>query len=240
MATFVPEVPADKTESFAADLAGMGSFFIDPAGAAPRLFSKWFWIGPLVIFSIVSIAASYMMMPIMRHVLEIAPIPPNVTPEQYQKQMEIGLKIQGIMVYLAPLWTAILFAVPAAILLGMSSVMSVPAKFRSLFNLVAGCSLIQLLASIANLIILKAKGDISTMAELRPALGLDIFLPQGSNKFLAALLGYFSVFEVWWIVMLVLIFSAAFLVSKGKALAIAAPLILLSLLFRIGMAAFQR
>jgi hypothetical protein len=240
MATFVPEVPADRTESFAADLAGMGSFFIDPAGAAPHIFTKWFWIGPLVIFSIVSIAASYMMMPIMRHVLEIAPIPPNVTPEQYQKQMEIGLKIQGIMVYLAPIWTAILFAVPAAILLGMSSVMSVQAKFRSLFNLVAGCSLIQLLASIANLVILKAKGDISTMAELRPALGLDIFLPEGSNKFLSAFLGYFSVFEVWWIVMLVLIFSAAFRVSKGKALAIAAPLVLLSLLFRVGIAVFQR
>lgn len=240
MATFVPEAPADRTESLAADLAGMGNFFIDPAGAAPHIFSKWFWIGPLVIFSIVSIAASYMMMPIMRHVLEIAPIPPNVTPEQYQKQMEIGLKIQGIMVYLAPLWTAILFAVPAAVLLGMSSVMSVPAKFRALFNLVAGCSLIQLLASVANLVILKAKGDISTMAELRPALGLDIFLPEGSNKFLSAFLGYFSVFEVWWIVMLVLIFSAAFRVSKGKALAIAAPLILLSLLFRVGTAAFQR
>lgn len=240
MATFVPEAPADKTESFAADLAGMGNFFIDPAGAAPHIFSKWFWIGPLVIFSIVSIAASYMMMPIMRHVLEIAPIPPNVTPEQYQKQMEIGLKVQGIMVYLAPIWTAILFAVPAAILLGMSSAMSVPAKFRALFNLVAGCSLIQLLASVANLVILKAKGDISTMAELRPALGLDIFLPEGSNKFLSAFLGYFSVFEVWWIVMLVLIFGAAFQVSKGKALAIASPLILLSLLFRVATAAFQR
>lgn len=240
MATLVPDMPADRPESFAADLAGMGNFFIDPAGAAPRVFSKWFWVGPLVVFSIVSITASSMMMPIMRHVMEVSPIPPNVSPEQYQKSMEIGLKIQSIAVYLAPIIAAILFSIQAAILLGTSSVMGVPAKFRSMFNLVAGCSLIQLLASIASLIILKAKGEVSTMAELRPALGLDIFLPEGSNKFLAAFLGYFSVFEIWWIVMMVLIFSAAFRVSKGKAFSVILPLILLNVVLRVGVAAFSR
>jgi hypothetical protein len=233
-------MPADRPESFAADLAGMGNFFIDPAGAAPRVFSKWFWVGPLVVFSIVSITASSMMMPIMRHVMEVSPIPPNVSPEQYQKSMEIGLKIQSIAVYLAPVIAAILFSIQAAILLGTSSVMGVAAKFRSMFNLVAGCSLIQLLASIASLIILKAKGEVSTMAELRPALGLDIFLPEGSNKFLAAFLGYFSVFEIWWIVMIVLIFSAAFRVSKGKAFAVVLPLVLLNVVLRVGVAAFSK
>jgi hypothetical protein len=153
--------------------------------------------------------------------------------------MEMGLKIQSVAVYLAPLFGAILFSIQAAILLGMSSIMCVPAKFRSIFNLVAGCSLIQLLASIASLIIVKAKGDVSTMAELRPALGFDIFLPEGSNKFLAAFLGYFSVFEIWWIVMIVLIFSAAFRVSKGKAFSVVLPLILLNVILRVGTAAFS-
>lgn len=240
MATLVPEMPTGRSESFASDLAGMGNFFIDPAGAAPRIFSKWFWVGPLIVFSIVSIGASSMMMPIMRHVMEIAPIPPNVPPEQYRRSMEMGLKIQGIAVYLAPVIGAVLFAIQAAILLGMSSIMSVPAKFRSMFNLVAGCSLIQLLASIAGLIILKAKGDVSTMAELRPALGLDIFLSDSSNKFLAAFLGYFSVFEIWWIVMIVLILSAAFRITKGKAFAVVLPLILLNVVLRVGAAAFAR
>ncbi len=240
MATLVPEIPAERPESFAADLAGMGSFFIDPAGAAPRVFSKWFWVGPLVVFSVVSILASYAMTPILRHVLEVAPVPPSVTPEQYQKQVEMILKFQSVSMFLAPIFAAFWFSIQAGVLFGMSSIMSVPAKFRSVFNLVAGCSLIQLLASIANVVILKAKGDISTMAELKPALGLDIFLPEGTNKFLAAFLGYFSVFEIWWIVMVVLIFGAAFRVSKSKALAVALPLILLSLLFRIGAAAFQR
>ena len=78
------------------------------------------------------------------------------------------------------------------------------------------------------------------MAELRPALGLDIFLPEGTNKFLAAFLGFFSVFEIWWIVMLILILSTAFRVSKGKAVALVLPLVVLSLLFRLGSAAFSQ
>jgi hypothetical protein len=180
------------------------------------------------------------MMPIVRHVLEVAPIPDGVTPERYQRGIAIGTMIQKVAVFLAPVGAALIFSLQAAILLGTSSVLSVGAKFRDLFNLAAGCGLIQSIAAIAAIVVLKSKGDISTMAELRPALGLDIFLPESTNKFLVAFLGYFSVFEIWWIVMLLLIFSAAFRVSKAKALAAILPLVLINLLWRIGAAAFQR
>src|SRR5579883_307299 len=240
MGTLAPELPASSGENFASDLAGMGSFFLDPPGAARRVHSKWFWIGPLIVFSIIALVASFIIMPIAQHVMEIAPLPPNTTPEQYQRGMSIGLTIVKVSMYLAPVWAAILFDIQAAILLGSSAVMTVKTGFRQLFNLVTGCSLIQALSSIAGVVILKAKGDISTQAELHPALGLDIFLPAGSNKFLAAFLGYFSVFEIWWIVMMVLIFAAAFKVSKGKAFAVVLPLVIVSLLFRFVGAAFQR
>ena len=240
MGTLAPELPADSGESFATHLAGTGSFFIDPQGAARRVHSKWFWIVPLIIFSIVSFIASYLMVPMARHVMETAPLPQGVTPEQYQRGVEIGLSIQKVSMYFAPLLAAALFAVQAAILLGMSTVLGVGAKFRQLFNLIAGCSLIQMLAAIAGVIIVKAKGEVSSVAELRPALGLDIFLPEGTNKALVAVLGYFSVFEIWWIIMIVLIYSTAFRVTKGKALTVIAPLIVLSILLRILGAAFSK
>lgn len=78
------------------------------------------------------------------------------------------------------------------------------------------------------------------MAELRPALGLDIFLPEGTNKYVTAFLGYFSIFEIWWIVMMVLVFSVAFRVNKGKAFAAVLPLVAVSILLRIGGAIFQK
>jgi hypothetical protein len=235
-----PDSPLAPRETFAADLAGIPNFFIDPEASARRVHSKWFWIGPLVLFSIVTIAASIALMPLVTHVLEIAPIPDGVDPAQYAKSMQMGIKIQSFTMYLAPLVGALVFALQALILFGASQIFTVRCTFRQMFNLISGCSVIQLLSSIASVIILKSKGTISTMAELRPALGLDIFLPEGTNKYLMGLVGYFSIFEIWWMVMLVLILSAAFKLDKGKAVMIAAPLVLLNLFWRVGAAAFQR
>ena len=231
MSTMAPELPAERSESFASDLAGMGSFFIDPAGAARRVFSKWFWVGPLILMSAVSLITAYLMIPITQHVLENS----NLN----ERQIEMTVRAQQIFMWFAPVMVAILFAISTLILFAMSSVTSVNTKFRELFNLVAGCSVIQMLAAIASVLILKAKGEVSSMAELRPALGLDIFLPEGTNRVLMAFLGYFSVFEIWWIVMMVLVYSKAFRTSKGKAFAVVFPLVLLNLVFRVGGAAFQ-
>jgi hypothetical protein len=240
MATTLPGSPAQGRETFGDDVAGMGSFYIDPQGAARRVFHKWFWIGPLIVFSIVSITASYLMMPMVQHVLEVSPIPAGSTPEQYQRAMEMGLTFQRIGMYFSPLIVGVIMALQALVIFATCSILTLEVKFRWLFNLVAGCSLIQALASIASLVILKAKREVSTMAEMRPALGLDIFLPEGTSKYAIALLGYFSVFEIWWIVMMVLIFSAAFRVSKGKAFAAILPLIVLSIVLRVGVAVFQK
>lgn len=231
MSTMAPELPAERGESFASDLAGMGSFLIDPAGAARRVFSKWFWVGPLILMAAVTLITAYLMIPITQHVLENS----NLN----ERQIEMSVRMQQIFMWFAPVMVAILFAISTLILFAMSSMTSVNTKFRELFNLVAGCSVIQMLAAIASVLILKAKGEVSSMAELRPALGLDIFLPEGTNRLLMAFLGYFSVFEIWWIVMMVLIYSKAFRTSKGKAFAVVLPLILLNLVFRVGGAAFQ-
>ncbi len=240
MATLVPEMPANEPGGFLNDLAGIGDFFISPGSAAKHVFRKWFWVGPLALFSIVSFIAALIMIPMVQHVMEVAPLPANTTPEQYQKGMQIGLLFQKVLAYCAPVTIAIFFAVQALILLAMSAVLGINAKFRALFNVVAGCSVIQVLSAIAALIIVKAKGELSTMAELRPALGLDIFLPEGSNKYLGAILGYFSIFEIWWIVMMILVISAAFRVPRGKAFVAVLPLILLSICFRLIGAVFAR
>jgi hypothetical protein len=240
MAATSPDVPTGQSESPAASLSGMPSFLFDPAKASKYVRRRWFWVGPLVVFSLCSMAVGFLMTPIVQHVLEVAPIPDGVPPERYQRGIAVGMTIQRVAIFFAPVIAAAIFSIQAAILLGASAVFSVRARFRELFNLAAGCGLIQAIAAIAAIIVLKSKGEISSTAELRPALGLDIFLPEGTNKFLMAFFGYFSVFEIWWIVMLLLIFSAAFRVSKAKAFAVILPLVLLSLVWRIGAAVFQR
>lgn len=240
MATTSRDLPIGPPPTTPGGFWGMFYFFYDPAEAAQYVRGKWFWVGPLVVFSAVSIVVGLLMTPIIQHVLEVAPVPDGVPPERYQRGLAIGMTIQRVAVFLAPLIAAIIFSIQAAILLGTSAVFSVRTKFRELFNLAAGCGLIQAMTLIATIVVLKSKGEIASRAELRPALGLDIFLPDGTNRVLTALLGYFSVFEIWWIVMLWLTFAAAFRVSKSKALAAILPLVLLNLAWRLGAAAFQR
>ncbi|HEY1950682.1 MAG TPA: YIP1 family protein [Bryobacteraceae bacterium] len=241
MASYSSELPLERSESVGDNLAGIPSFFIDPEGAARRVHTKWFWIGPLVIISIAGIIVGSLIIPIVQHVMEVAPLPPGATPEQFQKGVAISLMIQKILfTYLGPVLAAAVLAIEAGLLAAISSVMGVKTTFRQLFNLVSGCALIGMLEQIAVIVILKAKGDISSVAELRPPMGIDIFLSEGTNKFLLAFLGYFSIFQIWWIVMLVLIFAVAFRVTKGKALSVVAPMVLLGLAWRLAMTAFQR
>lgn len=240
METVVPDLPVPQPESFLNDVTGTFNFLIDPKGAARHVHSKWFWVAPVILMSIIGIAAGIMMQPIVRHVLEVTPPPPNVSPEQYQRSMAIGVKISQFMVYLAPIMVIVTVAIDALVLFATCSVMSVKASFRSLFNLAAGTALITSLAALATAAVLVGKGEVSTQAELRPPLGLDIFMPETANKYLVAFVGYFSVFELWWIVMTVLVISAAFKVDKGKAAMIVTPLVLLGLLARVGGAIFQR
>ena len=240
MAASAPDVPRQTRETVWDDLTGVVSFLADPEGAARRLDRKWFWLGALLISSAISLAARVLIMPLLQHVLELRPIPANVTPEQFQRQIAIGMTIQRVANYFMPLILACILAVQALILWASGSIAGMQAKFRSLFNLTSGCSIIPALAALAGAIVVRAKGEPSTVAELQPAFGLDMFLDEGTNRFLLAFLGYFSVFEIWWMVMALLVLSAGFGVSKSKAGLVLAPLVILGLILHLVSVAFQR
>jgi|SRR5580700_7172059 len=231
--------PAEPQGSFAGDLVGMFNFYIDPQASAKLISHKWFWIGPLIVVSAILLVTSLGLLPIVQHVMEITPPPDNVTPEQYQNGLRIGMAIQKVVAFLSPILVAIVTAIMAAILLGTCAVMQIKAKFLWLFNLLMGTGLISALERIATFAIIRLKSDISTKAELQPPLGLDIFLPESTNRFLISFVGFFSIFTIWYIVMLVLVFAAAFKVPKGKAFAAVSPVLILLMLFKL-LSAFGR
>jgi len=227
------QTAAEPQGSFAGDLLGMFNFFIDPQASAKLIRHRWFWIGPLIVASIIIAVVTLQLAPVTMEVLRNTPPPENVTPEQYQTGLGYQAMGMKVVAYLSPVFAAIMTAIFAAILLGTSAVMQIKAKFLWLFNLIAGLSLISALERVATFAIIKLKGDISTKAELQPPLGLDIFFPESANKFLVAFMSFFSVFQIWYIVMLVLVFAAAFKVSKGKAFAAVSPILILLMLFRM-------
>jgi hypothetical protein len=237
MATTPAYLPPQESEGFGSDVAGMFAFFADPAAAARRVHRKWFWVAPLAVVILISIVVGILLEPIVRQVSALMPMRPGATPEQQQKAIEIGIAAQRIF---TPISLVVMILIQTLIVYGTAVAFGIRGKFREFFNLITGCSLISMaLYSVATVIILRSKGEVSSIGELTPALGLDIFLPMDSNKFLTGVLGYFSVFQLWWIVMMVLIISAAFRVSKGRALAVVTPLILLGLVMRVGLAVFR-
>jgi hypothetical protein len=231
------EVIPNETSGFLSDLAGLPSFLIDPESAAKRVHSKWFWIAPLLVASIVAVAVSAYITPYALHAASVSPLPDGVTAEQYTHGVAIAMKFTT---YSSPILTVVIWAIEAVILLGIAVVTGVSARFGAFFNLVAGCAMIQSLAAIATALILRFKGEVSSMAELRPAMGLDIFMPEGTNKYVVAAGASFSVFQIWWLVMMALIFAAAFRVSKAKGFAVVLPLWVFGLLLGLFGAVFQK
>src|SRR5271165_513293 len=165
----VPELPVTQEEqgSFGGDLIGMFNFLIDPGGAAKLIRHKWFWVGPVLLVSIVGIVIGVLLMPIVTQVLLSQPPPPGQDPATYQKGLAIGLSIQKYATYFSPILVVLILAISAAIVYGTCSVMQIMTKFLWLFNLLAGLSLISILQSIATYLIIRGKGELSTPAELQ-------------------------------------------------------------------------
>jgi uncharacterized membrane protein YhaH (DUF805 family) len=226
--------------SIGSDFAGMINFLVDPRGAAHRLPRKFFWIAPLIVVSIVFLICGLFNLPLAQQAMMNQPPPANMPVEQFQKGMHIGLLIQKISIYLSPLLFVVFTGICAVVLFGTASAIAVQAKFLHLFNLMAGLSLIGALQIIATSVIIHAKGEPSSLADLQPALGLDIFAPAGMNKVAVAVLGFFNVFEVWEIAMAIAIVAVFYRIGKLKATVVVAPLFLLGLLFKIIGAYFSK
>jgi len=238
----VPEsaVAQEEQGSFGGDLIGMFNFLIDPTAAAKLIKHKWFWVGPIVLVSIIVGVMIYLTIPFMIHVAEISPPPGNMDAAQYQQALPRIIGFYKFLPILSVFFVVIFTLIGALILFGTCAVMQIKAKFRWLFNLLAGAGLIPALQAIAAFLVLKGKGEVNSQAELQPPLGLDIFMPETTNKVLLAFVGFFTPFQIWYIVILGLTFAFAFKVSKGKAFAAITPVVLLTLLFKLVGAAFQK
>lgn len=240
MSTIAPNVAPERSESFASDLAGMFSFLFDPQGAARRLPRKWFWVAPTLLCCIAFMIYSAVSSPILSHYMQTAPIPNGVNPDQYAQMLRMQEKFAWVGMIVAPLMVLFMFVIFSALTFAVSSMFAIQAKFGKIFNLFAGCSIFSAIQALVWALILKMKGEISATSEIRPPLGLDIFLPDGTSKLLMGIASYFSIFQIWYIVMIVLIFSIGFRVSKGKAMAVITPAIVLGLAFTILGTVFQK
>jgi len=224
-------------------IVGMLNVFVDPKGAARRIPAPLSWIWPVITLIIIYVVAGYLMLPYTMSLIDLRinqQITQNNTPlEQAERGRAFMHAIYQYLPLAAPVIVLLMLLLVAWLVAVMGSIAGLRAKFRDIFSLMAACTLIQALQAIAIYIVVHAKGDEITSAEqLTPPFGLDIFLPNIHGA-LFALVNYFSIFQVWYLIVLTIGLAALAKASNGKAFFAITPVWFLGLLYRVVAAMLQ-
>jgi hypothetical protein len=217
----------------------MLEIFIDPDGAVRRIDRSAPWLAPLLIAAIGAVVIGYVLMPVTLQVMSMNP-PANIPREQYQRSFGMIEKGMLVAVFASPVMVAIKVLVLAGILKLMAILGGLDVVFKKIFSFVSNAGMIIFLEGLATFAVIKAKGDdIQTMEEMMPALGLDLLIRGQLPKAVQAGLHFFSIFEIWYIVVLVVGFAALAKCSKSKAFLLTLPVWLVPMLFMMVAAMFR-
>lgn len=216
-------------------IIGMLNVFVDPKATARRVPAPLAWLWPLIVVCVIYGVSAYLALPYtMQYIdLRLSQNQQNAPPEQAERARNIVHAIYGFLPALTPPIIIVGILLGALLVCGMGSIAGLKTKFRDVFSLLAACQIISSLQAIAMYIVLHAKGDeITSQEQLTPPFGLDIFL-QNIHGALFALVNFFSIFEIWYLIVLTLGLAYLAKTSKGKAFFALTPAWLLPLIIRV-------
>jgi len=234
---------SEENPSVASGLAGMLNAFVDPKGLAKHVRAKMFWLWPLITISIIYIVVGYLMLPYTMELVDFSmqqrASAHNIPAERMETARNLAHAISVGGIAFAPLFVVGILALLAWLVSVTGSVVGLRAKFRDVFSLMAACSLISSLQYIATYIVVRTKGEeIQSPEQLMAPFGADIFI-QDVHGATLAFLNFFSIFEIWYLVILGLSFASLTGSSKGKAFAAITPAWLLPLVLSMIRARFS-
>ena len=222
---------------------GMLNVFVDPKTTAKDVPAPLSWLWPLITLTIIYIVTGYLMLPYIMNLIDVRinqQISQQNTPvEQAERARTVAHAIYQFYPLAIPVIVVVFILFFGWLVSAMASMAGLRTKFRDVFSLMAACSLIPALQSIATYIVLRAKGDeITSQDQLTPPFGLDIFL-QNIHGGLLGLVNFFSIFQIWYLVVLTLALAYLGKSTKGKAFFAITPAWLLPLVIRVIQGMFQ-
>jgi hypothetical protein len=233
----------EKPAGASSGLIGMLNAFVDPAGTAQRVPAKLFWLWPVITISVIYMVFGYLMLPYAMQMVD-ARLNQAITQQGVPaERIETARNVTHMVTQVAFIFTPVLIigflALFAWLVSVTGSMVGVRAKFRDVFSLMAACSIIPALQYIASYIVIRAKGDeVLTQEQLTPPFGLDILF-QDVHGPLLALLNFFSIFQIWYLIIFALALAHLTKSSKGQAFAAITPAWVLPLVLRMVQAMFQ-
>jgi hypothetical protein len=239
----VPAQKGDQKLSIGDGIVGMLNVFVDPKGTAKRVPAPLSWLWPVICLTIVYVVFSYLMLPYTMNLIDLR-INQQISQQgmsalQADRARSVTHMVYQFLPLASPVFVILFVLLFAWLVLAMGSIAGLRAKFRDIFSLIVACQLIQLLQTVATYIVLRAKGDeITSQEQLTPPFGIDIFL-QDIHGALFALVHFFSIFEIWYLIVLTIGLAALAKTSKGKAFFAITPAWLLSLVVQVIQAMVQ-
>jgi len=234
---------AEESSGMGSSLAGLLNVFVDPGTTAKHAAKKGFWLWPALILVIGFLVFGYLMMPYTAQLVDVK------IQQQIQAQgapadrLETARNMGHIFMYVGLIATpvfVILFSMLIAWLINvMLSMVAAKGRFHDTFGLLLACGLIPFLQYVATYFEVRFKGDpITSQEQFQAPFGLDIFL-QGLHGVPLAFVHFFSIFEIWYLVVLTVGISAMYGISKGKAFASITPAWVIPLIFALIGALFS-
>jgi len=226
-----PENPpaAEPAPTGMSEFSRITGVFFEPKKTFEDIAKRPAWIVPMVLIIIAFLAVTITLSQqvgwerIVRHGMETSARAQQLTPEQREQQLTMGVKFAGVIGYSAVILVPLIFVIIAAVLLGVASgIFSAGVRFKQVFAVVCYASLTGLVSAILTIIVLHLKnpdeiGDYRNVLAFNPAAFMD---PNGPSKFLYSLSTSLDLFSFWTILLIATGLKAA----AGKKLSFSSAL----------------
>jgi hypothetical protein len=201
--------------------AGMGEFsritgvFFDPKKTFEDIAKRPTWIVPVVLIMIAALAVSMTMSQrigwerIVRHGMEASSRAQQMTPEQREQGVAMGVKIASIMGYVGILFVPVVYAIMAGVLLLMAWILSAGVRFKQVFAVVCYASLTGLISSVLTIVVLYLKNPDEINVQNALAFNPGAFMDPDKSKFLYSLATSLDLFSFWTILLMAVGIKAA-------------------------------
>ena len=206
----------------------------DPGAVFERLREKPSFWRPFIAICVVQLVLGVLQLPYTKAAMaaQVAQMPARAgggAPDP-SKFATIGLLF-------VPIGLLLLFLISAALLWVLVSVFAGDARFATLLSVATYVGITFVLLSVAGLATLMLKGvqGITSPADLQPALGLDLLVPE-AGRFTTALLKAFNPFSIWGVILTAIGIQTTHRTSKGTAYTVAAVAFVIGTLIGAGFA----
>ncbi|MGO9229903.1 MAG: YIP1 family protein [Bryobacteraceae bacterium] len=196
--------------------AGMGEFsrltgvFFDPKKTFEDIAKRPTWLIPVLLLIIAGLAVSVTISQrvgwerIVQQSMDTSSRAQQMTPEQRQQAVAMGVKIASIMAYTGVIFVPVIFVIMAGVLLGVASgIFSAGVRFKQVFAVVCYSSLTGLVSSVLTVVVLHLKNPDEVNVQNALAFNPGAFMDQAtSSKFLYSLATSLDLISFWTILLM--------------------------------------